>query len=453
MPRIPAPLGYEGEEDLPRTWQTLKNCWRNDKGHIIPRPGITSLNTTGKVARGAFVWNGSMYQVVSNSLIKITNVDTGAFSTIGTIEGSAMIETDIGFNHAVIVVKGGKLYTLSTTDTLTDISGNSNIVPSDDVTHINGRFVYIPSDGSPAYFSDIGAAGTVQAASFFDAEELPDSNKAAYNLRNTLYIFGEDSVELFRDVGTFPVPFARVPGARVQAGYLGGLLEYEDTLIFIGRKKGQGYGIFALSQGSAIRISNPRIDLILQKYTESQLFDAIASRFIWRGYDIATFTLNGDSFGYHKGNWFELDTLFDGVLRTWGGGYITQFAGKYYTAFQDKIGRLDKINTDYGQRIARIMDISIQQPDNDWFGIGKVELGLSQGFNTASGSVAVMTSRDGVLWGAPVYTNTGAIGKYSDRLTWNYPGGLGRFQGYAGLRFYTTENIEFSADHIYADLK
>ena len=51
-------------------------------------------------------------------LNKITNEETGAFTDIGLIEGSEQIRTSIGFVDAVIIVRGGKSYTLSTTDVL-----------------------------------------------------------------------------------------------------------------------------------------------------------------------------------------------------------------------------------------------------------------------------------------------------------------------------------------------
>jgi len=261
MPRVPFPSGFKGEEELPRTSRSLQNCFNNLKGQILSRPGISQLNTTSKVARGQFVWNGALYQVVSETLIKITNTTTGAFTTIGTIAGSDVIETAIGFNTAVIVVKNasGAIYTLDKSDTIVLISGNANFVPCTSVAHINGRFVYIPFDGDPAFLSDVGAAGTVQVLSFFDAEELPDLNNSVFNFKNTLYIGGTDSFELFRDTGASPNPFARVAGARIINGFIGGLIEYNETFLFIGREKDQDFGIYAIGQGLAPKISNSRL--------------------------------------------------------------------------------------------------------------------------------------------------------------------------------------------------
>ena len=454
MARIEFTTGLEGEENLPRTNRELKMCFNNGKGQVLSLPGIKSLNTTGKVARGQFEWNDSLYQVTSNDLIKITNTVTGAFSVIGTIAGSEVIEWAIGFNEAVIVVKGGALYTLDKTDTLVNISGNSNISASVDVAHIDGHFIYIPSDGTPAKFSDEGDGGTIQPLSFIDAEELPDRNNGVINFKNTLFIAGTDSIELFRSIiTTDPVPFARINGARLLTGYIGGLLEYKDTFLFLGREKDQDFGIYALVQGRGEKISNSRIDLILSTYTSDQLAMVIAQRFKWRGYDFAHFRLPNDSFSFVLGNWPRTESASNGTAKPWGLGFVTQFEGEYFTAFEGNIGKLDKINTHYGDPFERSINFGIEQADNDRFSCQSLELGVSQGFNAAEGSVALQVSDDNVLFSQPLFRSTGKIGEYEKKLVWNYGGGMGNYDGYMGVRLSTFEDLIFNNDSLVINLR
>ncbi len=453
MARIEFPLGIEGVENLPKTRRDLKNCFNNGQGRVIGRPGIGLISTPGGVARGGFEWNGSLYEIYSQELRKLTNKLTGTFSVIGTIAGSAVVETDIGFNDAVIVVRSGNIYTLDKLDVLTDISGNANFVPCVDVAHINGRFVYIPADGDPAFFSDVGAAGTVQALSFFDAEELPDKNNACFNGKNTLFIGGEDSFQLYRDTGASPVPFINITGSRILNGYIGGLLEFTETFLFVGNEKDQSPGIYGISQGGAVKISNERIDLILSTYSIDELKDTLSGRVKWRGYDFATFTLARDSFAFLGGNWFLLDTIFNDVSSPWGGGHITEFETEYFTAFSDKFGKFERINTDYGERITRIVVLGFEHPDGDWFSCSSIELGIAQGFNDKVGSVSIAMSRDGVLFPKEIFENTGDIGEYESKLRFEYMGGLGTYEGFMGVRFKTTEDIDFSLDSISAILR
>jgi len=454
MPKIPFPLGLEGEENLPHTRRSLQNCWNSLDGQIIKRPGITAITTTGFVARGQFVWNGSLYQVASQNLIKITNTTTGAFSVIGTIAGNEVVETAIGFNTAVIVVKGstGRIYTLNKSDTLVDIRGNSNFVSSTDVAHINGRFVYIPFNGDPAFFSDVGAAGTVQSTSFFDAEELPDLNNSVFNFSNDLYIGGTDSFQIFRNVTSTQV-FAGIQGSRIDNGYIGALIEYNETFLFIGREKEQDFGIYAIGQGTAPKISNHAVDLILSTYSQDQLKAALGSRYKWRGYDIAVFTLPDDTLGFYGGNWHVLDTEINGTTETWSAGFLTQFEGTYFSAFEDKIGKLSTLNTDYGEAITRIIDIGFQAPENDFFSCQSIELGISQGFSSDPGTVAIRMSKDNVLFGPHVYKDLGDLGKYANKLEWNDPGGLGSYNGFMGARIYTRGDVNFSADYFNANFR
>jgi len=446
--RVEFPVGLDGTKELPRTQRDLLNCYNNGKGNIVGRQGISSISTPGDVARGGFEWNGSLYEVYSTNLKKVTDVDTGTFSTIGTIAGSANIKFAIGFNTAVILVPGGNIYTLDKTDTLVLISGNANFVASDDVAHINGRFVYIPSDGSPAFFSDVGAAGTVQSTSFFDAEELPDNNNAVFNGKNTLFICGTDSVELFRDTGASPVPFIRINGSRILNGLIGGLLEYNNTFLFIGREEGQNFGIYSIVQGGAAKISNEAVDEILETYTIDELSMAISGRLKHNGNDLATFRLGRDSFGFFGGNWFSLDTIRDEVSRPWSAGFITQFDGTYFSAFEDEFGKFADVNTDYGERITRTIKTGVEQEDAEDFSFQELELGISQGFNSSTGVVGLRTSDDNVLYGDYLFESTGAIGEYGNKLNWNYPGGLGTYPGFMGIELRTTDDINFSSDHL-----
>lgn len=461
MAKIQYPNGIEGSEDLPRTTRLLQNIFKTRDGRLLYRPGISGLNTIADtLARGAFVWNGSLYMVFALQLIKITDTTTGAFSVIvGNIAGSDVIETDVGFNEAVIVVKStsGSIYTLDKTDTLVEIwdgaaqTGNANFASCVDVTFINDRFVYIPADGSPTFFSDPGAAGTVNVLSFFDAQVLPDKNNASFNFRNTLYIMGTDSIELFKDIGTSPVPFGRRSGGAIDNGFIGGLLEYDNTFLFIGRKKNQSPGIFAISQGTAPKISNEAIDLLLSTYTLEELGEAIPGRINWRGNDIATFALRRDSFGFLNGNWFRLETLFNNESFPWGAGFIAQFEGEYFTAFEERIGKFTKINTDYGSPITRKIIGGIEQPDNNFFSVQEIQVGIVQGENAAVGSVNLRLSRTGVQFGDPLTRNLGDLGEYGSLLRWNYYGGLGTFEGFMAYEISSTENIAFSNDYFIMD--
>lgn len=453
--RFPLPKGLTGSPSLPKTQTSLLNCFNNGETPpvVLPRPGIQLLNTTDDLARGNFNWRDRIFQVVSERLVRIDNVDTGAFTPIGTIEGSAAVDTSIGFNFAVIVVKSatGKGYTLSVNDELEEIT-DGQFKPSVSVANIKEVTVYIPFDGSPAFFSNPGAPEIIQ--SFFDAQQLPDRNNAVFNLSDTLYIMGTDSIELFRVVTSPDLPFRSVTGARINNGFIGGLVEYGDTFLFIGKEKDQSFGIYAIGQGTAPKISNERIDEILSQHTQEELAEAIPGSIKVQGHFLATFQLRRSSFGFYKGEWFLLDTVFNGVSSPWGGGFIAQLNGQYFTAFQDTIGVFDEtLNTDYGERVTRSIKMIFIQEDGNWFGCSRMELGISQGFTPdktngdKTGSIALITSRDGVLFGPEVFRELGALGDYQARLIWRR---IGRFNSFMAVEFRTTQDVNFSVAYVEA---
>lgn len=447
MAEVAFPLGLEGGFEVPQSRKALANCW-NSGGPITQRPGITELSTTGRVARGhPFEWNGAFYGVCSQDLLKF-DVSDGSFTIIGgagAIAGTDEVVVAIGFNEAVIVVKGGNGYTLDATDTLTQIT-DPQYLPSRSVCHMKGRFIYIPSDGSPAFFSEVGDGGNILAASFFDAEKLPDDNEVCINFRDVLHIGGSDSFQPFRDVaGGTTIPY-RDQNARVDNGYIGGILEYNNTFLYVGREKGQDFGIYAHGQGVSPKISNEYIDSILATYTDAELRECVSNRFKWLGFDIATFTLERHSFGFLGGNWFELSTLVNGDNLPWQGGYIAEFKQKYYVLFEGKFGRLDSINKDWGLPFERRIDLGFESEMD--FSIQSVDFRLSQGYNANVGSVAIEMSDDNVLYGDPYHVNTGEVGAYSNRVKFNPPGGLGYYEGFAGIRISSAEDINFSASKL-----
>jgi hypothetical protein len=455
LAEIAFPLGLSGTAELPYTRKALRNCWNND-GNIVQRPGYSLISNSGLIARGAFEWNDSLYAVASQSLIKYTNVLTGAYNVIGTITGTTSIRTANGFNTAVIISRGGALYTLDKSDTLTDISGNANFVPCNSVTHINGRFVYIPTSGSVAFFSDVGAAGTVQTASFFDAEQLPDNNNESYQINNVLHIAGDNSTQAFIDRGTSPVPYQPQTG-RIDVGILGGVVETQDSntgstaVFFIGKKKGQVPSIFASVAGSAIKIANEAIDEILLTYTEEQLKAVVTGRYIWRGQDVVYFTLANDSFGFFKGNWHGLDTMINGVDVPWQAGYIQEFNSKYYSFYGGSFSVLGNVNKDNGHTFIRLIDGGIEQGGS--FTAQSLQYHVSQGFNTGAGSIYLAMSDDNILYGPYVSSSTGLQGLYASELDWNYPGGLGLYNRFMGFRLRTGEDINFSGTKLFIETR
>jgi len=268
MTQVPLPTGIQGDKDIPRLQESLVNLFNPGDNTLIKTPGITALSVGEGNCRGAISFQEEHYQVSGTELIKIS--DSGFKTVLGMIEGTADVDMAISFIALEIVVKGGKGYSFSTSGGLIEITGS--FVPSVEVEAINSRFVFVPFDGSPLFFTDVNDPTTIPALNFFDAELLPDRNTGVINLRNDLYVGGIDSFEIFRDTGDADNVFQRVDQASIESGYLTAKARYKDTFVFLGRDRDGSFGFHAISAGNAPKISIPQIDEILNnEYTLQEL--------------------------------------------------------------------------------------------------------------------------------------------------------------------------------------
>jgi len=64
--------------------------------------------------------------------------------------------------------------------------------------------------------------------------------------------------------------------------------------------------------------------------------------------------------------------------------------------------------------------------------------------------VGLALSRNNVEYGEYLFRDLGALGDYTDHLEWNYPGGLGTYDGFMGLRIYTTQSVDFNSNGLFA---
>ena len=80
MSRFQLPKGLEGIDKLPETNRLLQNLFHthDESNSILSRPGITGLSEPGGLCRGGFEWNGALYYIYSQQLIKIPDVTSKA---------------------------------------------------------------------------------------------------------------------------------------------------------------------------------------------------------------------------------------------------------------------------------------------------------------------------------------------------------------------------------------
>ena len=442
--KIPLPKGIVGLTEFPKLQEYYINMMWTENGPMRT-PGIKSFATGSGAMRGAVTWfvDGRRYQV-SGSKFERVNADK-TVTVLGSIGGMADVVFSQGQVNLVFVVKGGSGYRYNETEGLKQIT-DPDFYPSDSVDFIDGRHVFIPSDGEPAFYSEVDQGGNIEPLSFFDAEELPDRNKCVINVSNQLFIGGTDSFEQFRTQIDPDAAFTRREGGRVDVGFVSGLTRFKTSFAFLGRRRGEAYRIYVMLSGDAQAISNEAIDEILnEQYTLEELEKCHAERFEYKGHEALVFSLPNHTFIFANGQWSYMDSQLDQKVSRWRGKGVTHAYGKYLVGdvSTGDIGELGNYSQEYGQDVELELLTYIRGERNAFFNVKKIELDCLMGQSLVEKTVGLSISRDGRSWSDFHYRGLGTIGQYSKVVRWHPAGGIGQFENFCGLRIRSTADINF----------
>ena len=456
MPSVPLPTGFQSISEFPRLKENLINMMNVGANKLIQRAGIVGKGIGLGSCRGQIKFQDELYQVSGTKLIKIgedgTIIQNVSDEFSLDVEGVAECVLSVGFTFLVIIVKGGRGYTWNNT-AFVEIT-DEQFQASDDLTYINGRWVFVPTNGDPAFFTD--ALDPLTINGFFDAETQPDKNSGTENFKNRLYIFGEETMEVFRDTGQASPVFVRIEGASIWTGLVAGHVFWGDSLVFLGKDKDQNFGFFQLGSGNAPRISNGAVDELLNdEYTAEELKTCIAQRYQWKGQDIAVFRLPRHTICYN-GAWFFSSSIATyeerqetgNDFKTWRANYITHCYGEYYVGDVESadIGVLDDAATDYGNDVEYGFDTFVRTNRGAYFTARSLELDGVAGQASPERSIGLSLSDDGLTYSDLFYIGMGEVGEYQRRMVWEFQGGLGDYENYMGIKIRTTAPVEIAGE-------
>ena len=442
--QVPLPRGISGSLATPKLEEyTLNQIF--SQGALVSRPACELVTSVTGSPRGLFERGGKLCSVFGQTMY----TGTTSLTSVGTVKGTGKIGTAKGFNHTAIATGNTNyIFDGTTLSATTDV----HLPVARSVAYVDRRFVWVNADGEAIFYSEVGNADNVLATSFFDAETLPDENRLALNIRNDVFIFGVNSIERFRNVGTSSAPFVRVNNSIVSVGYVGGIVQTRDSFIFLGWDKEGGYQFYIHADGGAVPVSTDAINEILNtQYTKEQLETVSGQRFNWRGVDCYAFEMPDRTFIFSGGspsNWGYLSsgTPIDLNYDRWGYQNAKLFNDTWFVQKSDGLYKLTTADSDTSGDFSRGFKTFMRVGDESVFTLSTLELSLAQNIETST--VGLSLSKDGHLWSDVMYQDTG--GEYVNRLRFMAPGGLGRYEGYAGIIIRTTSNVPFSLTNMVA---
>lgn len=474
MPKMTLPLGggFYQSESLPLSAQRCINWFP-----VIPQTAnagseISLFNTPGQKAflslggenRGQHVVAGVDFAVSGNTLFQV-NKDKSQVS-IGTIEGVGLVSMAHNSTEAengdklVIVVPGGKSYVYDG-DTLVQIT-DVDFRVSDTVSFKDGFFIFTASTGKVFFNSALNDPLNFRALDFGTAEISPDLIVASTVVHNELFIIGEETIELFQNIGGADFPFQRIQGANIQKGAHAkfGIVDLDETFAFAGGGKDELTGIYQVADSTkATKISTPAIDNEIQKFTKEEISNCIAMTYFDRGSQIAIWTFKSNSrpgrtFAYNATTsklsgipiWFEFQSGVSKAGNNWNINSISVAYGKILGGTESgEIVELDKDTyTDLGEAIKRQFTSGPFSFEEAPLFSPKIILWMESGVGLTNGngsnpSVSMDSSFDGKTFGNDRVRKIGKIGKFGQQTVWKRNG---RHAVFRVNRFTVTDPIK-----------
>lgn len=294
-------------------------------------PGLRLVATCGDgPVRGMWRLNENVYVVSGSGLYAISTSWTVTY--IGAVLGDGpVIMADNGIQIFIACNPQGYIYNAST-GVLAEI-GDADFAGAVAVGYIDGYFVYNEPNSQKIWVTSLLDGTSVDPLDFASAEGSPDNLVSLIVDHREVWLFGENSVEVWYDAGTPDFPLQRIQGAFNEIGCAAAysVAKLDNGLFWLG-KDARGQGIVYRANGyTGQRISTHAVEWHIQQYGD--LSNAVAYTYQQDGH--AFYVLNFPSanttwvFDVATGEWHE--------RAGWSNGQFTRHWGNCQAAFNNEV--------------------------------------------------------------------------------------------------------------------
>ena len=409
-----------------------------DGDSLVSTPGATSFSVpaAGEV-RGGISYNGLAYFVIGNTLYELdaagTATSRGTINTsIGRVSMAHNGVRTVG-NQQIILVDGtdGWIYDNSTS-TLSQIV-DAQFVSASTVVYIDGYFIYSQNDGSGYFWLTSQYDGTaIDTNDFSSAEGWPDKIQCLVADQRELFIFGEESLEVWYNSGDADNTFQRFQGGFKQTGTVAKFTpaRVDNNIYWLSRdERGQGQ-VVKMGEGySPTVVSTPEIAYQISTY--DVISDAFGYAYQYEGHEfyVLTFPTAGVTWAYDASTqqWHRRGHTIGGAFpnRERYNCHVFAFGKHLFGDYTNgTIYKLDAtVGTIDGTRIPRERTTATIGKEEKRIRISSLQLDMEEGIGDPN------VTTDNAMWmswskdGGHTFSNeqdrsAGDIGDYKDRLIW-----------------------------------
>jgi len=446
------------------TQQVTRNFWPQLTGTTKARSEYTLQSFYGLQLfkeqagindRGVIVNQNKLYRVLDTTLYSVSA--TGIHTSLGTIPGSNRCFLKAMGSQIIIANGSGLVFVYNPDAVLPTLPLSQNFSPNlglpRSVSVLNNQAIYDNGSGQSFDVSDVGKPSDISGLNNASAESFSDELLITYAWRETLYLAGRDTIELWYNSGQGNPPFDKVQGAVINMGLdaIYSMADMPDFIFFLGNDK-QFHSLTPGTSAVDTVISNPAMAKQIAKYLITS--DCIGHTMQLGGqwFYVATFPTENITWVYPVGGeWFEWGSGTKDRIRA--NSYAKVFNKHIVTDFSN--GNLYELSpdvyTDAGLPIIRTRDSApihsgMFGADNKEFEINSLEIVLETGTGIIDGQgsnpfIAVSISRDG---GKSFGTERlGRVGKMGERVTVRF-NSLGRIKNSCVIRIRVSDPVYWS---------
>jgi hypothetical protein len=223
--------------------------------------------------RGMWVVKGVLYAVAGSELYSIDSNSTILRGTNITGTGPVSM-TDNGTQIFIAANPDGYIYNIDTTAfaKINDFDFPGAVT----VGYINGYFVFNEPNSQRVWVTELFDGTSIEPLSFASAEASPDNVVSLIVDHKEIWIFGNNSTEVWYDAGQPDYPLAPIQGAFLETGCAApySVAKMDSSVFWLGTDA-RGAGMVYRARGyQPQRISTHAIEYAIQSY--STISDAIA---------------------------------------------------------------------------------------------------------------------------------------------------------------------------------
>lgn len=400
---------------------------------LVSTPALLTKVTLGDgPIRGTYrTSTGVLYAVSGNTLYSIDSSFTA--TTIGTLLTSSG-QVSIADNGTLLVVVDGPYGYFHTigSGSVAQIT-DPDFLGANQVSYQDGYFIFDKPNSGQFYISGINDI-TIDALDIASSEGNPDNIVGHISNHRELWIFNENTTEVFYNSGDADFPFQRIEGAFLEFGCVSRwTIQKMNKSVFWLSRDDKGQGIVYMSQGfQEQRISTHAVEQAIKGYGD--LSNTVAYTYQDNGHHFYVLNFeNADTtwvFDTSTGLWHERVYTSSGEFErhranTHAFAYSTHVVGDYENgklyAFSDETYK-DDSDLITRQRVfphisagqARLIIDSLQIDMRT--GVGLDGASTIQGHNPQA--VLDWSDDGGYTWSNEKWTSMGKIGERKVRALW-----------------------------------